>query len=358
LNILITIPDFLPQEDSILIVSLGLASLTFIPKLKSKHWAVRGFEFIKLQLTALQGLLFIYICVNDFTLSWKELISVLALACALYFNLKRIFDFTFMVPKEVNSSRNSIYTYSILTINIHKDNPFKKNFLNRLNEINPDILLLLEADDKWCSALHELKNQYPYMLVKPQHDRHGIALYSKHPIEDGFINHIVNTDIPSIDCYLNIRGRRVHFYGIHPELPSPTQPMSVKDRDAEVLRLASRLRDKKETSMVSGNFNIPIWSKTSFLFTKESGLVDPRIGRGFYPTLSALSPKVLRLPVDQLFHTKDIECTDLETVAVKGAQHLGLMYTFTLSNSAASTKNSKQLTKQEKKFVEESKHQV
>jgi endonuclease/exonuclease/phosphatase (EEP) superfamily protein YafD len=56
------------------------------------------------------------------------------------------------------------------------------------------------------------------------------------------------------------------------------------------------------------------------LFQKISGLLDPRIGRGFYNTFHALQP-FLRFSLDHLFHSQEFRVRRLQVLPDIGSDH-------------------------------------
>lgn len=340
---------------SLLLISAVFTSFSFIPKLKSKHWAARGFDFIKLQLTAIQLVWLVVILIYPTTL-FTSVLSLLLILVALYSNLKRIVKYTRLTKTTVDSSPLlNQKKYKLLTINILQTNKKKQLFIENINKLRPDIILLLEVDKLWHDTLLALQVEYPYIISKPQSNLYGISMLSKYPIDRAKIKHIVKSSIPSIDCIINLDGQDVRFFGIHPEPPSPTEQETSRDRDAELMRLATQIKNINSTTIVSGDLNDVIWSLTSEVFTKESGLSDPRIGRGFFATFSAKLPLIFRFPVDQLYHTKDIHCHHLSTHKVDGSDHLGVLYSFTLHPHKKTKEPKQKLDEEEKELLETSK---
>jgi len=71
----------------------------------------------------------------------------------------------------------------------------------------------------------------------------------------------------------------VEIYGVHPRPPSLLQDTT--ERDIELIRVATKIKERGEPAIVLGDLNDVAWSPTTAMFMKTGGLLDPRRGRGF-----------------------------------------------------------------------------
>ena len=65
------------------------------------------------------------------------------------------------------------------------------------------------------------------------------------------------------------------------------------------------------------------WSHSTHLFQRISGLLDPRIGRGFYSTYNA-NWSLLRWPIDHAFFDQSFMLLDLQVLDDIGSDHFPL----------------------------------
>ena len=176
---------------------------------------------------------------------------------------------------------------------------------------NPDVVITVESDQWWQDQLDVLLAQRPHSIKCPLDNLYGMHVYSRLAIENSEIRYLVEDDVPSIHGDLVLRsGNKVRVHFLHPAPPSPTENSHSTPRDAELLVVARRVAEQSIPTLITGDLNDVAWSRTTRLFRKVSGLLDPRIGRGLFNTFHADYPLV-RWPLDHLFHSRHFTLNEI-----------------------------------------------
>ncbi|TBW26432.1 endonuclease/exonuclease/phosphatase family protein [Gramella sp. KN1008] len=309
------------------IIIIFFSVLMCIPTLASitryDHWWIRGFDFPRIQISVLTaGIITASFIYYDFSKAW-HLIAILILSLSLTYQLVKVYPYTYLHKKQVLRFQGSEpgTTISVLVSNVLTPNKRSDKLIALVKERKPDILLTLETDKRWENELSVLEDEYKYTVKIPKDNLYGMHLYSKLKLEDIKVRNIVQEDIPSIHAYVVLgNGKRVKIHCLHPMPPSPTESETSTNRDAELLMLGRDLDADKETTMVIGDLNDVAWSRTTKLFLKMSGMMDPRIGRGFFNTFHA-DYFLLRWPLDHVFHTKDFTLVEIARERNIGSDH-------------------------------------
>lgn len=309
------------------IVILFLSFLMLLPTIASltrfDEWWVRGFDFPRIQISFLVLLvLIITSLISPFNKTWHYILTAL-LAASLIYQFVKIFPYTILAKKQVLSFKgnNPSSIISVLVSNVLTSNTKYQKLLDLIEKKQPDVLLTLESDGQWEKVLEAIEKKYPYTVKVPQDNLYGMHLYSKMELEDVKVKYLIKEDIPSIHGYIRMNNRaRIKFHALHPKPPSPTEDATSTNRDAELLMVGKDVKKDKESVLVFGDLNDVAWSRTTRLFQKLSGLLDPRIGRGFYNTFHA-NHRLLRWPLDHVFHTRDFTLIELSRLEHIGSDH-------------------------------------
>lgn len=312
------------NTNDIVIISLSfiLFSLSFIPLIKSPFWFFRIFDYPRFQLFILN---FICLFASYFLVEfqhWINWLGIILIIINLIYLGRIIYPYTFFHKKMIDKEKSVFppYTIKLLTSNVYQFNENYDLTLKCIQEVKPDVIFLLETNDNWKNSLQAIKVDYPYSIEIPKENTYGLLFYCRFPIEKQEINYLIDSEIPSIMVDLNLNGKIVRLYGIHPTPPVPNENPESTDRDAEILLVGKKVKDFSRPSIVFGDLNDVAWSHTTRLFLRTSKMLDPRIGRGMYNTFHSKYP-LFRWPLDHFFVSSHFRLIDLKVEKGIGSDH-------------------------------------
>ena len=315
-----------------LLLTFGFASgvialATFITLSPSEVWWVRGMDFPRLQVAVLAAFLFVMeLFWLDFSQWSSWCVVALTLASGL-FQLWWILPYTRCYPREVKTAKqaDSQQTITVLASNVLMKNRRAPALLALVRRYQPDILVALETNAWWQAQLDVLESDYPYTMKCPLENRYGMHVYSRLPLHDCAVQFLVEEKIPSMHAQAQLRsGEKIRLHFLHPTPPSPTENDESAERDAELLVVAKTVAETDEPVIVAGDLNDVAWSATTRMFRKISGLLDPRVGRGMFNSFHA-DYRVIRWPLDHLFHSKHFLLADMRRLPSIGSDHFPML---------------------------------
>lgn len=158
-------------------------------------------------------------------------------------------------------------------------------------------------------------------MLQPQDNTYGMLLYSRLELLDARIQFLVEDDVPSIHARLRLRcGQEVELRCLHPLPPAPGESSRSTERDAELLLVGKEIKALQAPGLVCGDLNDVAWSRTNDLFCAVSGLLDPRVGRGFFHTFNSKWP-LIRFPLDHVFHSAHFRHVEFRRLRHWGSDH-------------------------------------
>ena len=244
-------------------------------------------------------------------------------------------------------------TISILVSNVLTPNKHPEKLVALVKKRQPDILLTLETDKRWENVLEEIEDDYKYTIKVPLDNLYGMHLYSKLELIDADVHYLVQEDIPSIHGYVKLRnGTKLKIHCLHPMPPSPTESYTSTNRDAEILMLGRDLSPEDRKVLVFGDLNDVAWSRTTKLFQQMSGLMDPRIGRGFFNTFHT-GYRLFRWPLDHVFHSKDFTLIEIAREKSIGSDHFPMYIKLNYDPRAAAVQEELELEREDELWAHE-----
>jgi endonuclease/exonuclease/phosphatase (EEP) superfamily protein YafD len=250
----------------------------------------------------------------------------------------QIFPYTTLSSEQVLPANGSGPDLRILVANVLQGNRDSGKLLARVREWRPDVVLLAEADPWWTRELDVLEEWYPHTVLHPLTNTYGLNLYSRFPLTNAKVRFLTDPGVPSIRARMNVHGRNIRFYGVHPRPPGRMEVPSegINDsgqRDAELILVAKEVRETDEPVVVAGDFNDVAWSHTTRLFQRTSRLLDPRVGRGLYNSYHVNTP-LLRFPLDHLFNSDDFKLVGMQRLDPIGSDHFPILISLRLQPDA------------------------
>jgi endonuclease/exonuclease/phosphatase (EEP) superfamily protein YafD len=337
----------------IVLYLLGLLAiiLTVLPFLKFSAWWIRIGDFPRLQIAAICIIVGVLFAAFGFISGKTDFLFTALLATCAVYQFYCVLPYLPFYPKQVEKTRNpsSEKTVKILIFNVFMENEKMEKFLDLVEKVNPDIFLLAEVDRRWVEAVSVLDKDYPHSIKHPLENTYGLALFSKLELINREVKFLVEDDIPSFHTNVKLRsGTLIKLYCLHPRPPVPAENNRSLERDAELL-VVGRFADKTdEPTIVAGDLNDVAWSRTTKLFQKISGLLDPRIGRGLYNSFHAEHP-LLRFPLDHVFHSNDFRLVELKRMPHIGSDHFPIYIELSYEPAAELTQEEPKADAEEKR---------
>ncbi|UUX97178.1 endonuclease/exonuclease/phosphatase family protein [Aquabacterium sp. J223] len=304
------------------VLGWALVAASLVPLSRAQHWWVRALDFPRLQIAIL------LIAVGLAHVAWVPhgagaLVLRALMVVSLGVQARRMHRYTPLVRRQVQDCevRDPRRELRLLFANVLQTNRCFEGLLAEIRRTDPDVVLALETDGWWQQQLDVLRATHPHVVLQPQDNTYGMLLYSRLPLIKPEVRFLVEPDIPSIHLHVRLgSGTEVRLHCLHPRPPAPQESDSSVPRDAELLVVGKAIRDQPGPVVVMGDMNDVAWSHTSSLFRKVSGLLDPRIGRGFFNSFHA-DHWFLRYPLDHFFHSNDFRLVEFCRLARYGSDH-------------------------------------
>ena len=301
--------------------------VTLLSLSTARPWWIRIWDFPRQQIVGLGLLAGLGMLALTGPPTRGDAVLLAALAAALGYQLARIMPYTRLWPVQGLAAPGAPGPRSLrlVTVNVLMTNRSVDGLAEALRRADPDLVLALETDAWWTERLVALLPEHRHRLLHPLDNTYGIALLSRLELVAPELRCLLKPDIPSIRTRVRLAsGEEVVVLGVHPEPPSPTESDSSLPRDAELVLVVREIARDPKPVIVAGDLNDVAWSRTSRLFQRLSGTVDPRIGRGFLNSFDA-TRRWLRWPLDHVFYTPDFLVRELRRLPAFGSDHFPIL---------------------------------
>lgn len=328
---------------------------TVLPLLRKDAWWVRIFDFPRLQITVITAITLATYLLFKWDSGLAENLFLVAISSCLIYQGYMMYPYTPLSGKQVQQSENAVdgSGFSLLFANVLMDNREVTKLKEIISEADPDIILTVETNEWWKEQLAGFERTHPHTVQQPQENTYGMLLYSRLELLNPRVKFLVQEDVPSIHTRVRLpSGKEVELRCLHPRPPFPTEDERSTERDAELLIVGKETKKLNIPVVVLGDLNDVAWSRTNYLFQDISGLLDPRIGRGFYHTFHAKYP-FIRFPLDHFFHSNHFRLVDFRRLAYFGSDHFPVYIKLSYEPTAESQQQELQANESEQEEAEE-----
>ncbi|WP_199246492.1 endonuclease/exonuclease/phosphatase family protein [[Phormidium] sp. ETS-05] len=264
-----------------------------------------------------------------FLLARQSKIGLALCAFCLVINLAEIVPW--YLPGSGTTPSISGSNIKVLLSNVNQDNQNYSQVISLVRQEQPDLALFIEINKGWSAALAELKDILPYSLSFPQTNYHGIAMYSKKPLENvaeklwGFDYSI------TIIATVNFGVQPITFLGTHP-LP-PVSSGAFAGRNTHLVKMSDYINQLATPTIVIGDLNITMWSPHYKDFIAATGMRNARAGFGIQPTWYHKSP-IFYIPIDHCLVSPEIQVLNSRVGENVGSDHLPIIVDLAIPSSS------------------------
>lgn len=309
------------------VVASVLLAATLVARSPLTWWWIRACEFPRLQLAALAALTALLALLVSPPWSWLALGASLV---TLVLQVARILPWTPLWQVQVKAAAPGLEDrcLRLLVANVLTPNRNAEALTRLIHAHRPDLVLTLESDAWWQAQLDAaLAEGWPQAVRVPLDNLYGMHLYSRLPLVDPEVQWLIQDDIPSIHTGVTLpSGDTVRLHAVHPRPPAPNESEESLWRDAELLLVGKAIHDDPVPTLVAGDLNDVAWSRTTRLFCRVSGMLDPRRGRGMVSTFHASYP-LLRWPLDHVFTSEHFTLKSMQRLPHIGSDHFPMLVT-------------------------------
>ena len=228
-------------------------------------------------------------------------------------------NFVSVLSMYVAPSRGDVEGVSLRCVlfNVNTANVRHADVAAFLQRSDADVIMLLETDDIWLSAMREALDEYPYFAAAPRNDNFGIGLFSKLPIVGG-IEAMGAASLPAVRAGLTIDGCELTLVGVHAVPPKSAKNAALRNDLFD--SLAGWVPRLDGPVVLLGDLNATPWSPYFHDLLARTGLSDGRRGFGIKATWpSFLGP--LGIPIDHCLVSDGVIVEDFQLGPSAGSDH-------------------------------------
>lgn len=229
-----------------------------------------------------------------------------------------------LLSKRILEADTSKPVYSLLHFNLYWINSQREAVIDKIIELDPDLISLSEATTLWTFEIQRLDKKWPYLLHCPEWGKWGgIRFYSKWPLKNegqycGPYGSFARTQVTAPN------GLEFSSGSVHLRWPWPASgPKQLKTITPELEKIG-------EHALFAGDFNATTWSYNVNEFAEASKMeIVPGVGPTWMiDELPLYYTWWAGLPIDNVMKKGRIKVLSANTIEDMGSDHLPVMVKF------------------------------
>ena len=212
--------------------------------------------------------------------------------------------------KRVDASEQDV---RVFVSNVLTSNQEYAKFMEVVQEINPDVLVLTETSSTWLKALKPLQATYPQRISHPRSDNFGLAVWSRIPLQGEV--HFFDSDLPTIVA--EVEGAKTFtLVATHP-IP-PVSQRALERRNKQLQAIARFASECATPVVVAGDLNTASWSPALKDMREQGSLKSA--ASGWIPTWP-VHQFLLWIPLDHILYSEGIGVSSFSRTRSIGSDH-------------------------------------
>lgn len=214
----------------------------------------------------------------------------------------------------------------LFVANVYFSNWQHARLLRLIDRERPDVVGLVEVNERWLRKVAPLRAEYPYHFEIPDEAIIGLALYSKLPLTNARILRTGDAGTPAIAATMATADGEIEIILAHPMSPLDTE--HVRRRNAQLHALGVYIGGLDRPVVIAGDLNATMWNRNYREFAERGGLHNARRGHGVGPTWPSIGR--LGVPIDHILATDPVRLRNFRVLESVGSDHLPVSAEFSL----------------------------
>ncbi|HSM45334.1 MAG TPA: endonuclease/exonuclease/phosphatase family protein [Acidimicrobiia bacterium] len=237
-------------------------------------------------------------------------------------------NFVVVLPLYVGSPADAMVdlpSVRVMSFNLLADNESYSEVIDYIDTVSPDLVLLHEASRPWEVAIESAGLDYQMVRARSDELIFGTLVLVRGNEVEAVSFGFSSTSPRAVEITFTPDGwpEPVSALGVHPLAPTDEERADL--RDAQLGFAGQWASSEAGPFVIAGDFNSTPWSWPFRRLLSSADLRNSQIGFGLQPSFSSGTNLLLRVPIDHLVHSPDLEVIDRRLGPDLGSDHFPLL---------------------------------